>query len=308
MTLVAGAAAVLTVVSLAAFGGRWWWVLDLAANFRPHLAALLAASTGLLLVGGRRRWATLAAVGAVANLAVVVPLYVAPPVEGVVTAESLRVVSFNLKGDNRNFGPVADFLAEQDADVVFLHEATRDWSEAPEIRALPYRLVAGQDPELVFGTLVLVPEDARVVCYGFAEEQPRSVEVTLTADRGTPIRILGVHPVAPSDGRRAGLRDAQLLFAARWASSQDSRVVVVGDFNATPWSWAFRRLLHQGGLTDSMRGFGLQATYPADRNPLLRIPIDHLVFGEGLVVADRRLGPALGSDHLPLVVDLVVTR
>ena len=32
--------------------------------------------------------------------------------------------------------------------------------------------------------------------------------------------------------------------------------------------------------------------------------IDHLLESEALVGADRQLGPAMGSDHFPLVVDL----
>jgi endonuclease/exonuclease/phosphatase (EEP) superfamily protein YafD len=37
---------------------------------------------------------------------------------------------------------------------------------------------------------------------------------------------------------------------------------------------------------------------------LLQVSIDHLLHSSELAVADRRLGPPLGSDHLPLVVDL----
>jgi endonuclease/exonuclease/phosphatase (EEP) superfamily protein YafD len=38
----------------------------------------------------------------------------------------------------------------------------------------------------------------------------------------------------------------------------------------------------------------------------MRVPIDHLVHSPVLEVTDRRLGPDLGSDHFPLLVDLQV--
>jgi endonuclease/exonuclease/phosphatase (EEP) superfamily protein YafD len=38
------------------------------------------------------------------------------------------------------------------------------------------------------------------------------------------------------------------------------------------------------------------------------VPIDHLLHGQALEVVDRRLGPALGSDHFLLVVDLQLTE
>jgi endonuclease/exonuclease/phosphatase (EEP) superfamily protein YafD len=37
---------------------------------------------------------------------------------------------------------------------------------------------------------------------------------------------------------------------------------------------------------------------------VLRVPIDHLVHSEVISVRDRRLGPDLGSDHFPLVVEI----
>ncbi len=80
----------------------------------------------------------------------------------------------------------------------------------------------------------------------------------------------------------------------------------MGDFNATPWSYPFRRLVGETDLTNSQRGFGLDASFPADNSVLIRVPIDHLLHNDGLVVIDRRLGPPLGSDHFPLVVDLAV--
>ena len=79
---------------------------------------------------------------------------------------------------------------------------------------------------------------------------------------------------------------------------------MLGDFNATPWSWPFRRMLSTGALVNSQSGFGLQPTFPATTNVALRVPIDHLLHSDLIGVRDRRTGPALGSDHFPLIVDL----
>jgi endonuclease/exonuclease/phosphatase (EEP) superfamily protein YafD len=80
--------------------------------------------------------------------------------------------------------------------------------------------------------------------------------------------------------------------------------MVVGDLNATPWSWPFRNLLSTGNLRNSQIGFGVQPSFAASSNPLFRVPIDHLVHSDALLVRQRRLGPPLGSDHFPLLVDL----
>jgi endonuclease/exonuclease/phosphatase (EEP) superfamily protein YafD len=82
--------------------------------------------------------------------------------------------------------------------------------------------------------------------------------------------------------------------------------VVVGDFNATPWTSAFRRLLGTGELRNSQRGYGVSPTWDVGR--FWAVPIDHLVHGDGMVVTDRAVGPDLGSDHRPILVDLAPAR
>ena len=306
MTLLAAVGAALAAVAVAGHLGGWWWRFDLLANVRPQLGvALLVVAIGLA-VG--RRWRWVAVVGSVALLevATVVPLYLGPSDGGTPTGERVRVVTFNLYASNDRYADVIEFLSGVSADVVFLHEASRPWEEAVAAAGLPYQAVASRSPNLIFGTLVLAPPGADVVGHGFSVGEPRAVSVKMTTDRGTDVSLLGIHPLAPTSAGRAALRDAQLRYASEWAEGTGTRSVVVGDFNASHWSSAFGDMLDP--LVDSARGFGIQPSYPTALPAVLRIPIDHLLHGPGLRVVDRRLGPALGSDHLPLVVDLAVTR
>jgi endonuclease/exonuclease/phosphatase (EEP) superfamily protein YafD len=81
----------------------------------------------------------------------------------------------------------------------------------------------------------------------------------------------------------------------------------MGDLNATPWSRPFVHLVESSGLCDTRAGFGVQASFPA-ASWLLRIPIDHVLASCGIGVQSRRIGRDVGSDHLPVIVDLVVPR
>lgn len=49
---------------------------------------------------------------------------------------------------------------------------------------------------------------------------------------------------------------------------------------------------------------GVFPTWPANF-PLLAIPLDPCLVGSEICVARKRIGPNLGSDHKPLIVDLV---
>lgn len=306
MILLVIPAAVLALFSIASFFGRWVWWLDVLANFRAqYVVGLVIFALSLMLTRFRRTGVAVLVV-AVVNLLPVLPLYVGSPGDSDAGAPSIRVMSFNLFSQNERFAEVIDYIRTIDPDLVFLYEASRPWEVAVETADLGYEVIRPRADELIFGTLVLVRgEDIEAISFGFAEAQPRAVQIDYRPT-GWPrgVEVLSTHPLAPTGSDRADLRDAQLDFAAEWAANRDGAVFVVGDFNATPWSWPFRNLMDKAGLSNSQVGFGLHPSFPATSNVLLRVPIDHLLHSEDLIVRDRRLGPSLGSDHFPLIVDV----
>ncbi len=298
MHLVASAAVLLAVATLLAYLGRFSWVLDNLASFRPQLTVGLAIS-GLLLLAGR--WPKTAAfVGTVTliNLTTLLPLFI--PVSARRGAVDIRVLSFNLRSDNEEFDRVIEFIRQTKADLVVLHEASLPWEEAIASSDLGYEMTMTKHRDEIFGSLVLAPPEATVESFGFRMTDPRAVEIAFP----TGLTVLAIHPLSPSTPRRASLRDQQFAFAADWVAEQPTPVAVVGDFNAGPFSYPYRRLRAATGLQDSIRGYGLENSYPARASPVLRVSIDHLLYSEGIGIMERTLGPAIGSDHFPLVVDL----
>lgn len=298
MILLAIPAAVLTVVSVGAFFGRWSWILDFLSNFRVQYAVLLVIMAALLFAARWPRTGGVALVGAAINAAVILPLFLG---EGrtIPPEEPLRVMSYNLLSSNEQFGEVIGYIRELDADIVFLHEASRPWEMALEGAELPYQVTLSRSQDLTFGTLVLSRPGDPVTSFGFTTGGARAVEVSHDG-----IAVLGIHPLAPTTARRSALRNAQMEFAADWSREQEGPHLVVGDFNATPWSYPFRQLLSETDMINSQSGFGIEPTFPADGFFFFRVPIDHLLHSPELVVADRRRGPRMGSDHFPVVVDL----
>jgi endonuclease/exonuclease/phosphatase (EEP) superfamily protein YafD len=298
MILLAIPAVVLTLVSVAAFFGRWSWVLDFLANFRVQYAVTLVLMAAILFLARWPKSGAVALLGAAVNGVVILPLFLG---EGrtIPPEEPLRVMSFNLLSTNQQFGEVVGYIREVDPDIIFLHEASRPWEVALEGAGLGYEITRSRSQDLIFGTLVLSRPGDAVLSFGFTIGGARAVEVVHDG-----VAVLGVHPVAPTTAEGSALRNAQLDFAADWSSQQNGPHLVTGDFNSTPWSYPFRRLLADTDLINSQRGFGIQPTFPADNSFVIRVPIDHLVHSPELVVADRRRGPRLGSDHFPLVVEL----
>lgn len=299
MILLAIPAVALTLASVAAFFGRWSWVLDVLANFRVQLGVVLGVMALFLLLAGWLKTGAVVVAGALLNALVVVPLFLGGQAVEDPQGQPLRIMSFNLYSSNERFAEVVNYIRDTDPDIVFLHEASRPWEAALEGADLPYELTLSRSPDLIFGTVVLSRPGDEVTSFGFTTGGARAVEVIHDG-----VAALGVHPLAPTTAERTALRNAQLEFAAEWANQQEGPHVVTGDFNATPWSYPFRRLLADTDLRNSQKGHGIQATFPADQPVWLRVPIDHLVHSPDLAVGERRLGPRLGSDHFPLLVEL----
>ena len=118
-------------------------------------------------------------------------------------------------------------------------------------------------------------------------------------------QLLATHPLPPISVDYARLRDEQLARIGALAAGLDGPLLLLGDLNITPWSHPYRRLMRDSGLSDGATGFGVQPTWPAGKPPLW-IPIDHTLHSEAVVVLDRRVGPDLGSDHYPVIVDFAV--
>ena len=79
-------------------------------------------------------------------------------------------------------------------------------------------------------------------------------------------------------------------------------VVVAGDFNAAAWSEAVSKVV---ATSDTRVVPGLRFTLrmgPRPIGPIAFMPIDHVMMPDGFIVGDIAVGPALGSDHLPVVV------
>ncbi len=295
------------LVCLAALGGYWgrvWWRLEQLSHFRVQYFFLLLVSTVVFLVGRRFRSAALAGSFAAANLALIAPLYFgSPPADG--AQRTLRAVSFNLFTPNTHREKTLQFIREKKPDIAVFMEENSAWAEALARLAsdYPYAHIVPRGDNFGIGLYSRIPfEGVQTVELG--EAQVPSIVARIRFD-GQPLVIIATHPLPPADATYARLRNEQLLAVADLAQEQAVPVIVLGDLNITSWSPYFDELLKRGGLADSRRGFGVQATWSPFFGPL-RIPIDHCLVSSQIKVVNRRVGPDLHSDHLPIIVDMIV--
>jgi endonuclease/exonuclease/phosphatase (EEP) superfamily protein YafD len=300
--LAAAAASAPALATLVAFLGRFWWFFDLFSHFRVQYLAGLALTGAVLLALGRWKPALAAGLLACINLAYVAPLYLGAPPRAPGDDPGLRAVVFNVGRAHPD--SVRPFLRSVDADIVVLLEIDRGWVGALEelAKTNPHVCTRVRQDSFGIGLYSRLPlTEARIAEIGRADVP--SVLAMARTEAG-PLRIIGTHPVPPIGARLSRRRNRQLRQLAGHVPP-DMSTILLGDLNNTPWNHHFRALLRRSGLQDSARGFGVQPTWPT-AHFLLRVPIDHCLHSPDLRVLRRRVGPDLGSDHYPVIVDLLL--
>ncbi len=287
--------------TLAGFAARQSWQLELFCHFRvQYFWALVLAATAFAVLHQRLLMLGAAALVA-ANLVVILPLYFGPDA----TSDgrtSVRVLELNVHFLNQDYASTLELIRREKPDLIVLCEVTPGWEEA--LHAL--------DKEYPYSHVIPSRSPAGLAL--FSRYKIEDIEVKVAEGIGLPTIVAGLelpdgrltviasHPASPSSDSDFRYRNQQLDQIAHLAAERAGAVMVLGDMNTTSWSPFFQDLLDVSGLVDSRRGFGVEATWPSLLWPL-RIPIDHCLASPEVSILKRRVGPAVGSDHRPIVVD-----
>lgn len=280
------------------------WPIALLEHFRVQYVAvgvaIVAAAAALRITG----WLDAAALVTLINLCTIAP-DLSASTRALPAGAPLRVLLLNVHTQSTGYDDVSRLIADTHPDVVALVEVDRVWLEklAPAVASYPQRFEHPRNDN--FGLALYARSTLTATAEDLGSLLPSAV-ATLDV-QGTPLAIVLTHPLPPVSGAALDLMYSQFGAIGARVRELGPRVVVMGDFNATPWSRPFQRLVAATGLCDSRAGFGMQATFPAS-STLLRLPIDHVLTSCAIGVRGRVVERDVGSDHLPVVIDLVVPR
>lgn len=280
------------------------WIIDLFSNFKLQLAISGAALLFLCLKWVSKKWLAgiTCVAGMVWNLSFVLPYYLANTDHIASETEiSIRLASINLLSENAEVQQVSDFLEDSNPDVVVFLEYTRKWDgQLSRLKEnYPYKKLIPLPGH--FGIAVWSRLEMDAVQANYGSEKVPSIEAEINTAAG-PLTLIATHPLPPLNQYQFHSRNNQLIKIAERLPDVNERVLVVGDFNLSSFSKHFT-VLEEAGLRDTRKGFGLLPTWPANFY-LLSTTIDHALISDKLKVLNRSVGPNIGSDHLPILMEL----
>ncbi len=278
------------------------WRFDLLTHFRePALLATLLAALAMIRV--RRKVAVaLALLGSIQGWQAARHEWPDPVPADPRSTARLRILVANVLTQNEERDPLIRLIRRERPDVVGLIEVSSAWlADLDAIRSeYPYRYEFPADAQgLAFWSKIRPTEvePAQALAPGGNPAVRATLEFA-----GRPLRFWLVHNVSPFERPEGLPQGEEFARLAKRIDREGGPTIVAGDLNCTDGSPFFGRFLRDSGLRDSRLGHGRQPSWPTWS--YYRIGIDHALVSDDLAVVGRRLGPDIGSDHLPVLLEV----
>lgn len=282
--------------------GHLWVVFDVFSQFTPQFIFLIASFTiGLFVSRGKVLTAVVLFLGALTVYSMW-PYYASSNVSILSIVKSdereLRIASYNTQLSNEKVDEVKAEIARIDADVMVLIEL------GPNKRVIfdqlktqyPYQAQCSDTTHCNFGILSKYP--LSYIGDRMIWEGPPYIRASLGPEFGN-LSIYGVHTTRFPFARA---QFAQINALVTELAPVTGPVIVMGDFNATPYSRVTQTLASKGNF---MRLTNLP-TWPAEIG-LPQVAIDHVFVSLGIrQLESQSIGNAAGSDHFPIYMKLAI--
>jgi endonuclease/exonuclease/phosphatase (EEP) superfamily protein YafD len=270
---------------------------DSVSHFRLHLAVLLIAISGLLLITKTCRAASVFFVLAISSCATMSALFAGKmPLPAHNDTSTLQLLQLNTYFKNTSIGSVVKLIKRHDPDVITLQEISKQTMQIVDVLSerYPSKIICPFSGVGAVAVLLRVPkfsvEDKGCIKnQGFAWIRANT--------NGRPITFASLHLHWPYPFKQ----HQQISRLEKHLKSLRPPTIIAGDFNAAPWSHAATRI-STASRTIIVSGLRFTLRKPlATWAPQLKLPIDHVLASRELTPLGAELGSSVGSDHMPVL-------
>jgi endonuclease/exonuclease/phosphatase (EEP) superfamily protein YafD len=283
-------------LTAAPFLGPFSAKMDFLGQFLLQAAAGTTATLVLFVIVGRWFAAGAAVLALLVQLVVLQPSFF-PARAGSEAPATIDILFANVYWKNQRNAAMAEAIIALDPDVVVLVELDK------KNRALPAALAAAY-PHRVDCLAHWTCDGALLSRLPILEDLSdwrADRRIAMSAARIEtafgPIAVAGVHLEQPLPPGRLRRQERQTEGLTEMLAAIEVPLLLVGDFNSSPWGRLLQGLAADTGLDIA---WGLEGTWPAILPWPMRITIDHALTGRGLELVDRQVIRLPGTDHMAL--------
>lgn len=283
--------------------GHLWIAFDVASQFSvqflflvlaavlgmasPRMKGLVATIFLAIFVVGYALWPHLVSTGEVKTTALAAG------------EQQLKVASFNTYANNHDYQGIVNSVLAMDADVVTLIEMEQ--GKVGVLAALKQKYPYQFDCSIVHSCHLAI-----ISKYPLSDmesqalwEGPPYIRASLGPQFGG-LTLFGVHTTRFPHSR-AQFKQVNAL--VKLVEALPGRVVMMGDFNSTPFSRINQTVSIGLGFTRLTQ----LPTWPATVG-FPQLAIDHIFVSPGIrAISEERIGDSAGSDHFPISIVLAIS-
>ena len=292
-----------TILSVLGLFSNEYLISDLASHFRVHYV-ITACVTSIIFLFYRAYLLVFMSIVLLAfNLAFVLPWYIGN--RETASKSDMKLFLSNVLTSNNGYGSAISLIQNENPDIIVVMEINKVWVNALDVLKRDYRYtaLAPRADNFGIGVYSKLPIAMESIKYFGASGVP-SIVLSLETDKGT-LTLIATHPLPPIGESYFSLRNKQLFHLAQEVEKINGPLILAGDLNTTMWSSHYNQLEENGRLRNVRYGFGINATWPSQFG-ILGIPIDHILVSKQIGVVNLKVGASVGSDHLPLIVELSI--
>jgi endonuclease/exonuclease/phosphatase (EEP) superfamily protein YafD len=301
---------VITAIALASSRVGWSFWLERFAHFQLQYWGGVALLTLLLLISGDLEAARLGLV-CLALLAPPIFTWYLPPVNQP-TKPLVKILFANVWTGNRQYAEVLDLVRSEDPDLAIFVEVDARWRQQLDrlTDILPHCRFNHRG-EIIYSRIDLTGTEMVAPDLDFGH----TLMVRHLQHQGQTFTVVATHPPSPRYEIKFAKRNQHFQSLGAALDRLPDQLIVVGDFNTTPWSPYYRQFQRTARLVDAQQGWGVLPTWmpwlgrrlPTWSWPGLSLPIDRLLTRSDtaqLRATSFRTAADIGSDHLPIVVEI----
>ncbi|MBP7860063.1 endonuclease/exonuclease/phosphatase family protein [bacterium] len=220
----------------------------------------------------------------------------------------ISILNFNTEFQhNDNINSFIAYCKEKDPDIVVLTDSGKKWTDAVEKLEYPSCM------HILKGVGISVLSKYRTLgsqVYSQGISKHPQVHFQIIKDNQI-INIVVLHLSAMQTPAGYNDRQSELQTLQNQLKKTNYPTIVLGDTNSSNWSSTIKLFLNNTNLKDTQDGFITIPTWPARKGKIIKdiaipafVAIDNIFVSKDFEVLERKVGPALGSDHMPVFAKL----